>query len=292
MLRDYVRRLCFAGILMKTALAIDCCVAVLQVGGLLVLWQLGLLSPDRAYWVVGGACGAAALAWITWERKQFALRIGQAVADFLRNWSFAKWVFASGLLWDVSMNLYPWFLAAFHGTGSTGTWAACLGVVSLGNPALLGIQNYLGPRIMHYRAANGSEMLHGFIFRVSAAFCGLVMVFCLALWLFGDRLVVLVYGAQYAGNGLVVAVMALNLVVSASVFAFSRGLFAIERTDVDFTINTVALGLLLTVGIWLVRSFGPLGAALGLLLTNSVMSAVKCTVFSLLVRSSARSQAA
>lgn len=47
------------------------------------------------------------------------------------------------------MNLYAWIVAAFHGTASAGSWAAALGVMTLINPLMLGVQNYLGPRIMH-----------------------------------------------------------------------------------------------------------------------------------------------
>ena len=83
--------------------------------------------------------------------------MSESLADLKKNWVFGKWVFASGLVWAVSMNLYPWFLAYFHGAASTGVWAACLGVVSVGNPALLGIQNLVGPKIAHCIRDSGPE---------------------------------------------------------------------------------------------------------------------------------------
>jgi O-antigen/teichoic acid export membrane protein len=279
MLRNYVRRVCFAALRMKTALAIDCAVAVVQVGGLLLLAWLRLLTADRAYWAIGAACGIGALAWLAGNRRAFAVRLDQTLADFVRNWSFGKWIFASGLLWDVGMSFYPWILAWFYGTQATGVWAACLGVVSMGNPALLGVQNYLGPQIVHCRAEGGNNALCRFVLQASTAFCGFVLIFSLFLLVCGDWLLVLFYGAKYAGNSLVLYAMAMNLVVSAATFSISRGLLAMERADVDFIINAVAVVLLLSAGLWLVQAWGVFGAALSILLTNVVILVAKYAAF-------------
>jgi O-antigen/teichoic acid export membrane protein len=95
----------------------------------------------------------------------------------------------------------------------------------------------------------------------------------------GGRLVALLYGHQYAGNNLVVAILAVNLLVNAVAFSFSRGLFAVERADLDFLVNFAALFVMVTLGYWLVRAFGPLGAAIGLWAANFVTSAVRACVF-------------
>ena len=95
----------------------------------------------------------------------------------------------------------------------------------------------------------------------------------------GGHLAVLLYGHQYAGNGLVVSILALNLVVAVVTFSFSRALFAIERADLDFLFNFAALFIMVTLGLWLVRTYGPLGAALGMLGANFVTSAVRTVAF-------------
>jgi len=187
-------------------------------------------------------------------------------------------VFASGLVWTVSMNLYPWFLAYFHGAVSTGVWAACVGVASIGNPAIMGLQNLVGPKISHVHAAAGPKALRRLVLRITAAVALPVSLLCLALILWGGRLIVLLYGRQYAGNGLVVTVLALNLIVNATAFAFSRALFAIERADLDFLLNFAALFMMVALGFWLVRAYGPVGAAFGLLSANFVTSAVRAAV--------------
>jgi O-antigen/teichoic acid export membrane protein len=106
-----------------------------------------------------------------------------------------------------------------------------------------------------------------------------VALLCLVLIVWGGRLIALLYGRQYAGNSLVVAILAFNLLVFATSFSFSRALMAIERADLDFLVNFAALFIMVVVGFWLVRAFGTLGAAIGLLAANFVTSAVRAGVF-------------
>jgi O-antigen/teichoic acid export membrane protein len=279
MLRDYARRVCFARLHMKTALLIDGAVGGIQIGGLLLLAYFDLLSASRVYWLVGMACGMVALGWLVANEKNLTLSARQAISDFRRNWSFGKWVFLSGLVWAISMNLYPWLLAAFHGTASAGIWAACLGVVALGNPAVLGVQNFLGPKIAHVYAEDGARALRRFVLRASAAFALPMLFFCVAMIFWGGPLVTLLYGHQYAGNGLVVAILAWNLLVSAVAFSFSRALFAVERAATDFAAGLAGLVAMLILGVSFVRSFGMLGASLGLLIANTAASGVRFFVF-------------
>jgi O-antigen/teichoic acid export membrane protein len=92
----------------------------------------------------------------------------------------------------------------------------------------------------------------------------------------------MLYGHQYTGNRAVVAVLACNLLVTALAFAFSRALFAVERADLDFRLNLAAIAIMATLGLWLVRVYGPLGAALGLLTAIVLTSAVRAAVFLML----------
>ena len=264
MLREHARRVSFARLKLKTAFIFDTCIAVGQISGLLVLARFGLLSASRAYWVIGSVCGIAVLGWLWSDREFYHPRMSESLADLKKNWILGKWVFASGLVWAVSMNLYPWLLAAFHGVASTGVWAACLGVVSVGNPVLLGIQNLVGPKIAHKYAAEGPRALHRLVLKITAVIATPMSLLCLVMFIWGGRLLTLLYGRQYAGNGLIVAILALNLLVTAAAFSFSRALFAIDRADVDFLVNFTALFIMVTLGLWLVRAFGPIGAAFGL----------------------------
>ena len=284
MMREFIRRFCFANLAMRTSLIFDSFISVLQLSGLFLLAHLGFLSANLAIWIIGCACGFGSAAWLLLFRSSFAMRIGQSLIDFKANWRFAKWVFASGILWAVSMNLYPWFLTLFHGTASAGEWGACLGVLGLINVPLMGIQNFIGPKISYVYANNGESGLRSFAFKTSMLVGIIMSALCYVLYLFGDPLMVFLYGAKYTGNGSVIFVLALSLVAASLAFAFSRGLFALERADIDFKVNFIPLIILFTFGIWFVRYHGPLGAAYGLLLANLAAAAVRFFSFTVLTR--------
>lgn len=279
MLREHARRVSFARLRLVTAFLFDTFIAVGQISGLLLLARFGLLSAIHAFWLIGAVCGIAVVGWLWSDRECYHPQIEESLADLKKNWKFGKWVFASGLIWALSMNLYPWLLAYFHGTASTGVWAACVGVVSVGNPALLGIQNFVGPKIAHDYAASGAKALRRSVLKITAIISLPVSVLSLVLIVWGGRLIALLYGRQYTGNSLVVAILALNFLVYTAGFAFSRALMAIERADLDFLLNFAALFIMVTMGLWLVRAFGPLGAAIGLLAATFATSVVRAGVF-------------
>ena len=76
-----------------------------------------------------------------------------------------------------------------------------------------------------------------------------------------------------------VAILAVNFLVSAAAFSFSRALFAIERADLDFITNFAALFIMVALGFWLVKAYGPVGAAIGLLAANFFTSVIRAGVF-------------
>ncbi len=285
MFKEFARRVCFAGLHMETALLLDFCVALMQVTGLMLLYRLGILSASRAFWAIGFACGIAGAAWLFLNRRAFMPRVSRALSDLGHNWKFGKWIFASGIVWTISVSIYPWFLTAFHGAASAGVWAACLGVVALANVPLMGMQNFLGPKTANIYAQGGAAALYRFVFKSSLLLLIGMAVLCGALLTSGDFLLGLFYGGKYVGNGLIVGILALGLVAGSSAFSFSRALFVVERADMDFKVNFVCLFILLTLGIWLVRTFGPIGAACSFLLSNTAATGVRCAAFVFVVRS-------
>ena len=106
--------------------------------------------------------------------------------------------------------------------------------------------------------------MRGVVLKSAMLFALIMSVICLFFIVSGNTLVVLLYGQKYDGNGLIVSILALNLVVSSATFSFSRGLFAMERADIDFMVNIAVV--LACIGYLVSPTFGLLGAAYGLLM--------------------------
>jgi len=175
-------------------------------------------------------------------------------------------------------------LTFFHGTPATGIWAACFGVVALGNPLLLGMQNYLGPRIAHAYVDSQSSAMRGFVMRSSLYFTLATLPIAAVIAAAGGFLVSLVYGEKYGGHGSVMLILALGLVLVPVRFALARSLFAMDRAQQECVTNLVPLAVLVGVGMWLVKSFSVVGVALGLLLGDLLVTAAKYVVFELSLR--------
>lgn len=279
LLRDFVRQIAFAQINGRTAFLLDVFVAAGQLGGIAFLGYFKSLDATKVFLLLGAICALGILGWYQCHRTQLVLQPRAALRDFVQEWSSTRWLFLSALLWCVSINLYPWLLAAFHGTETTASWGAALGIVAVINPIVFGVQNVVGPRIMHAYAKGGTALLRREVYRLSVAYGGGLLLFGLTMIVIGDVLVGLVYGTKYANSGYLAALLSLNLATAAFAFAFSRGLFALRRAEVDFKVNVIAFVMLMLCGVWLAQAYGPIGAATGQLLTNAAACSVRIATF-------------
>jgi len=279
LLRDFIRRICFAHLQPKAALIIDSLVTVLQLGILLLLVWLDLITVFRAFLVIGFVAGVVSAGWIVVNRGEIDIEGARVPRDITSNLRFGKWPLMSGSVWALAMYTYPWLLVGFHGSAAAGIWAAGLGIMALGNPLLMGLQNYLGPRIASDYAAGGVVALRGSVRTGVTVFAITIGPFAAAVAVFGGIIVTLVYGSPFSGNGALVALLMLNLFVSSIAFSFSRGLFALDRAQDDLMVNLVALGLMLTVGVSLAYAYGVIGAAWGLIASNVAATVLRAFVF-------------
>lgn len=177
------------------------------------------------------------------------------------------------------MNLYPWIIMKFEGIAAAGIWAACLGVLAIANPFLLGLQNYFGPKIARTLVSEGEAGMRRHVFHCNLISSAFMLVFCLIILMTGDRILLLLYGPKYSGYGFTVFILALSLLVSSLSFPISRGLFTLGRADLDFKINMVGILVMLVVGISLVKALGVQGSAYGLLISNVIGTSLKGILF-------------
>jgi O-antigen/teichoic acid export membrane protein len=276
--RDYARRVCFAGFRMQTALAMDAGAGFIQIGSLLVLAYLGKLTSFRAFGVMGLTCGLAGLSWLLLSRKSLAFSMTRAIADFGHNWSLSKWLLGSSIMLFLSWQIYPWILAGFHGTAVVGVLAACLGVVALGNPLVIGSGYFLEPRISRAYAAGGHQELRAVVIRCTMLLAAILgFLYCLVL-MWGDQLLVFFYGPQYGSHREVLILLAASTLLWGTELGMYLSIRVMGRPDWNLKVNLVRLATV-TLGVWLVQSYGLLGVAGGLLLGSVVAFALHCFIF-------------
>jgi O-antigen/teichoic acid export membrane protein len=271
--RQYVRRFCFAHLRMGTALLLDSSVAVIQLSGLLCLAHLRILSASTAYMVTGVACALTCAVWFTSSRKLFKYDFAQLASVFQLHWSFGKWLLTSGLVIAAATQAYPWLLSHFQGVGAVGVLSACLGVAYLINPLVIGAENVVGPKSAHVYAQGGIKRLRRTVVTYTLLLGAALGLYSLLLICCGDWIVSVIYGHEYTGNGVIVATLAVAQLAAALAMPVGFGLMAIENSRAIMISSLIALFITVICGVWMVRSFGVLGAAvsMSLALTASLV---------------------
>jgi O-antigen/teichoic acid export membrane protein len=281
MFKEYVRQTCFAYMEMVNAFLVDLSVSVLQIGALLVLVYWGNLSVPLTFGAVGLAGIIPALGWllIRAQPDTFRFAFTRVIPDFRRCWLLGKWLFLTTVASQFGPEIYPWLLAFFYGTGDTGVLAACMGIIMLANPFVLGMANYFHPLCSHAFAQGGVEPLRRQVNRGMLLFLVVLGTFCVAMLMWGDQLVTLVYGNKYSDTRLLLSLLALSQLASTLTFPINSGLLALKLPEVGFKSSLLAIGITVTAGVGLVKTLGPVGVGIGLLLGNAASSAFRWIAF-------------
>jgi O-antigen/teichoic acid export membrane protein len=276
LLREYLRQLAFAHLRPMAAIVLDLAVAVMQLGGLLLLGWLHWLSVESVYLVMGAACAVASCGWFLTSKQPLRFDRSQFIADWRHNWSFSKWALSSHLVGSAVPYLLPWILALTHGSAATGILAACTTLVGVTNMFVTGVSNFLTPRAARAFAEGGVEELRRVLGKTATLFAAALGVFCLIFVTAGDLLATLIYGDRYAETGLILSILAVNALVHSLGVIAGNGLWALDRPRSNFQADVCALIAALAVAVCLISSLGVFAAALSLLLGTSVGTAVRC----------------
>jgi O-antigen/teichoic acid export membrane protein len=274
LLREYARRFTLAHLALATAIAIDVVVAVLQIGSLLVLRQLGWLSAAAVYGAMGAACAMACLCWLLLDSLPMRFSAAKVWTDWLRNWSFGKWAVMSQLTALVSYVL-PWLLASVHGTAETGELAACMTLVGLSNLFVMALNNLLMPKAARAFVAGGSQNLSRVLQKATLYTAVVLGPLCLGAFFAGNIVAEIVYGAAYADTGSLITILALATLTDAWGLMAGTGLWAMDRPAMSMLGDVVHLLVTLGVALWLVYPLGALGIAIAMLVGRTVGAVVR-----------------
>ena len=150
----------------------------------------------------------------------------------------------------------------------------------MGNPAVLGIQNIVGPKLAHTYADGGILSLRRAVWKLTALMLITTVPFCIIIMCFAENLLRVLYGSKYSGDSAIVVILAIGISTTALAFGPSRALFAIERSDIDMMVSVTALVMLLAVGVWLTRTFGVIGAGYAMLISSVASLVLRSIAFS------------
>jgi O-antigen/teichoic acid export membrane protein len=285
LLKEYLRQLSFAHMSMAAAVQLDITVAVLQVAGLLLVAIADRMSAASAYVTIGLACVMASIAWFAGNHIPFRFAWSEISKDWKWNWRFGKWAVAGQVTGSIVPTVIPWLLGYFHGLGETGLLAAGFALVGPCNVLVIGVTNVLTPRAVEAFLQGGERALWTILRNTSVALVIVLALFFALSLLAGKFIIVVVFGPEFAGAGIVMATLALALLMNSLAMIAASGLYAVELIRINFVIDLVSTLLALCAVGFLVVPLGAFGAAATGVVAATVAATGKCLVVIRLIRS-------
>ncbi len=283
--REFFRRMFFTSFQMRAAMTLDAGVSILQFTLLFAFLSAGVLSPVTAWLVLAGAAGGAALVCFLLLRERFDFRDLDIVADTRENLRYGRWLLLGSLCHIGSLYAFPWFLYIQQGKTGTGAFAACMSIVNLLNPLIIGFTNFFRPKLIEVQATQGVRAMNRMILLSAGALVVPVLILVGAMGLFGGSLVTLVYGAGFSGLGPAVFLVSLSLIPTFVNAPIQLGTLALNRPWINPAFHAAGLATTVLVGFPLVHHFGLVGATGGYALTTLSGSVVLGALYARAVRS-------
>ena len=278
LVREYVRRVDLAQLEVATVLATDVAVAVVQIGGLLILSQLGLLTVGSAFVAVGASAAVGCVAWVVVRGKSVRVVRARIVPDWKHNWVFARWAVVGFLVGSTTPFILPSVIAVSVGEAATGVFVACVTLINVAGMYISGVTNYLTPRAAQAFAHGGVAELRRVLGAAGALFSLTLGGFFLAVVLAGDWPATLVYGPAYAGCGSILAVLALQVWVMSLGITAGNGLWAMDRARANAIADVCTVAVTIVAVALLLPSYGVHGAAVGALIGTTAGVLIRIAV--------------
>lgn len=285
LLREYARRLFFAHLNSNQALQLDLAVGALQIFALVILTTGGLLTAVKAIMAMGAANALVGLSWLIHSRSEWQIRSNQIWPALRRNLAFGRWIFAGRIVGQLNSDiLLLWLMAFALGKKATGIFAACMTVIHLSNPFILGVGQMLTPYMAQAMVDGGPGKVRRVTLNATVLI-GLVLCgFCLCAWFLGEVALRIFYGSQYVGHGSLITLLSVSVLAFALSMPVMSSLLVMERPDMSLKANLVGLLLTTTFSFLLVWSLGLVGVAWGLIAGQTGSSVIRWIVFNHLSR--------
>ena len=285
LLRDFARQMLFAQLNLRMALALDLLVAAIQLGLMLPLATLGMLSVELTWLSIALASGTAALSWMIGKPETFRGSLSAARTHALENWSFARWALLTQVIGSSTPYLMPWIVAGMHGAKETGSLGACTTIVGLSNMFLIGLGNFLSPRAARAFATGGIPELQKVLLQ-RGLLCGAALgIASILAFTLGGPLAGLVYGPDFSDCGLVMGLLSLAALANSLGMTAGNGLCSMDRPGANLWADVGTFLISLAAMLCFIPLLGTLGAALATLVTMTADAAMRWLILLRTMRS-------
>jgi O-antigen/teichoic acid export membrane protein len=226
------------------------------------------LSPLAGFLAMGVAAAAAApILWAALNHDDPPVTRVAPVDEIAReHWRYGRWSLAAVLPVWLSGNVFYVLLPLQRGLEEAGVFRALVNLTMPMVHVFMALSMVLLPAMVRARGKGGATALRPVVARVAGLFVAGAGVYLAAVVLFGDRIILLLYGGQYSPPGReMLWVLGLAPVASGIVSAIATALRALERPDLVMVGHSVAASVAVVSGVILIGEMGSDGGLLALL---------------------------
>jgi O-antigen/teichoic acid export membrane protein len=279
LLREFCRRFAFAQLQVNNALMLDVSVAATQLVLVSFLIWTEQLSAVTTLAAIGIACALGAAAWFYRARESFLIRWDQVFNALRHSWNLGRWFLAMRLTSTMGAQSIWWLLALIAGISMTGLYAACDSIAGLANPLILGFGNIINARAASAFEKGGILSLRREVAQNVLLIGASLTFYCAVILIYGEDLLVLLYGEQYAGHGHVMTILAFSILTMGLGLPAASALTSMGHARDAFLIGLLGDVLSLILVLSLVPEWGVQGAAYALFGGNFIRAALWSTSF-------------
>ncbi len=271
-LQEFARRILYTEGRLHAAFANDVVAYGGQIVLLVLLWQLNALDGQAALYALAATSAGGAILGAWQLRRSIVLAFDAAAAR--ANWRFGKWSGGATIAFILSSHLYTYLAAVIVGAFAAGVLKAAQLLFGPLNVLVIFLNNVLPIRLARAYAAGGEARLGRGLTVAYVLTLPVVTVYCLVVGVFATDLLDLVYGAQYAGYEVLVALLGVYYFVNYVGQLVSNALYAKETPRPVFIGHWA--GALAGVGLgWLlIDTLGVDGAAVAMILSSVCVNVV------------------
>ena len=269
LLREHMRRYEFAFLRMDAALALD----VVSMGVQFVLIGVLLLAADASLsgclLAMSAGNGVGAMAALVRRRGEFTtseIRLHDVFRDVIR---LSPGVLLAQLLLIAGLQIMPWLVMVQLGTAATGTYAACMTLANIANPALTGFINVMLPAAGAAYSGGPVAVRRAIQRDTTVVVLAMAAIGAVTLVFAGDMLN-LMFGSRFADVAPLLRLLAVAFFVRSLDVGATVGCWALRHSDRNIIANLVGTAVAVVVALTLMPSLGLYGAGLGMLVGNTV----------------------
>jgi O-antigen/teichoic acid export membrane protein len=241
---------------------------LLSYGGQAVIIWTVLQGIDSSPALLFGIIGLTSLAGCALQIAKLRLHLQRFHFDRClpgEFWLLGRWMLLISITGTFTLQLFSWGLTISQGSAEFAKYQAVINIIGVTHPVLLSLSNFIIPAVAIANASGGSRFALGKAFQRSLPGAVLMVPILLALILYGDRVLTLLYGASSPYGTLTVAlrwfVIAYTFQLLGTVLAaFLNGT---ERPRSTLAMNITGALVAGAVGLPLTLHIGVNGAASG-----------------------------